>query len=286
MRHVNHLNVAGPSFSIPSKLDVLLGADVVEEILLQNKIKDNGLYLRGSILGWVVSVPVATLDAHCITTHLVISSEEDTAQLLSKFWELGELESFPEQKHLTVEERKCEERYKAITQRNTEGRFVVQMPFKEESRRPGHIKANAMRFLRLEQILHRDESLLKIYLAFIQEFLDLGYLEKVESLELDVFPNYYLPHPCVLKEDSSTTKLRVVFDASSKTTTGVSLRECLLVGLKVQEDLSDILLRFRFFKVAMSADIAKRYRQVELCKEDKDYHRIFWRFDRQQPIDT
>ena len=284
MRHINHLNLADSSFNIPSKVDVLLGADVVEEILLENKIKDNGLYLRDSILGWVVSGPVATSDAHCITTHLAISSEADTDQLLSKFWEL---ESFPEQKHLTVEERKCEEHYKATTQRNIEGRFVVQMPFKEESQKLGYSKANAMkRFLRLEQTLHRDESLLKKYSAFIQEFLDLGHLEKVEILELDVFPNYYLPHHCVLKEDSSTTKLRVVFDASSKTTTGVSLNECLLVGPKVQEDLFDILLRFRFFKVGMSADIAKMYRQVELSKKDKDYHRIFWRFDRQQPIDT
>ena len=57
-------------------------------------------------------------------------------------------------------------------------------------------------------------------------------------------------HHCVLKENKSTTKLRVVFDASSKTNTGVSLNECLLFGPKVQEDLFDILLRFRFFEVA------------------------------------
>ena len=174
---------------------------------------------------------------------------------MSKVWEL---ESFLEQKHLTAEKRKCEEHYKATTQRNTEGRIVVQMPKKKESQRLGYSKANAMkRFLRLEQTLHRDESLLKKYAAFILEFLDLGHLEKLECLELDVFPNYYLPHHCVLKKDSSTTKLRVVFDASSKTTTGVSLNECLFVGPKVQEDLFDILLRFRFFKLAMSADIAK-----------------------------
>ena len=107
MRHINHLNLADTSFNIPSKVDVLLGADVVEEILLENKIKDIGLYLRDSILGGI-----ATSDAHCITTHLAISSEADTDQLLSKFWEI---ESFPrrEQKHLTVEERKCEEHYKA-----------------------------------------------------------------------------------------------------------------------------------------------------------------------------
>ena len=48
MRHINHnhLNLADPSLNIPSKVDVLLGADVVEETLLENKIKDNGLYLR------------------------------------------------------------------------------------------------------------------------------------------------------------------------------------------------------------------------------------------------
>ena len=130
------------------------------------------------------------MHANCITAHLVISSEADTDQLLSKFWEL---ESFPEQKHLTAEERKCEEHYKATTQRNTEGRFVAQMPITEESERLGYSKANTMRrFLRLEQTLHRDESLLKKYAALFQKFLELGHLEKEESLELDVFPNFVL----------------------------------------------------------------------------------------------
>ena len=54
------------------------------------------------------------------------------------------------------------------------------MPIKEESQRLGNSKANAMkRFLRLEQTLHRDESLLNKHSAFIQEFLDLGRLEKI-----------------------------------------------------------------------------------------------------------
>ena len=122
---------------------------------------------------------------------------------------------------------------------------MVQMPIKEESQRHGCSKASTMkRFLRLEPTLHRDEYLLKNYSAFIQNFLDLVHLEKLETRELDVFPNYYLPHHGVLKEVSSRKKLRVVFDACSKTTTGVSLNECLLVGPKVQGDLFDILLEF------------------------------------------
>ena len=107
-----------------------------------------------------------------------------------------------------------------------------------------------------------------LYSAFIEEYLNLGH--HAENLEVDVFPNCYLQHLCVLKEDNSTTQLRLGIDSSLKTTTGVSLNEGLRVCPKVQEGLFDILLRFRFFKVAMSADIAKLYRQVKLCKKDKD----------------
>ena len=254
-RHINHLNLADSSFNIASKVPVPLGADVAEDILLENKFKDNGLHLMDFLLGWVVSGPVVTSDANCITTHPVSFSEADTDQLLSSCLALA---CFPEQKHMTAEEHTCEEHYKADTQRNTERRFVVEMPFMEESQKLGYSKANAMkRFLCLEQTLHRHESLLKKYSAFIPEFLDLGHLEKVESLELDVFPNYCLPNHCVLENERATTKLRVVVDASTESATAVPLNECLLIGPKVQEDLSDIFLKFRFSKVVISADIVK-----------------------------
>ncbi|GJQ75227.1 hypothetical protein Trydic_g9827 [Trypoxylus dichotomus] len=38
---------------------------------------------------------------------------------------------------------------------------------------------------------------------------------------------YYLPHHGVIKMDSTTTKLRVVFDASVKTSSGLSLKDVL-----------------------------------------------------------
>ena len=98
-------------------------------------------------------------------------------------------------------------------------------------------------FLRLDQTLHWYEYLLKKYFAFIQDFPDLGHFKKVENLEMDVFPNYYLPHHWLLKEDSSA-KLRVVFDPSLEKQ-DVSLNEYLLVGPKVEENLFDILFRFR-----------------------------------------
>ena len=117
--------------------------------------------------------------------------------------------------------------------------------------------------------------------------LDCGHLEPVPARELTKKPHecFYLPLHCVIK-DSSTTKLRVVFDGSAKTAGGPSLNDVLLVGPKLQPDLFDLVIRFRCFPVALSADIKKMYRQIALHTPDKDYHRILWRNNPDQPIQT
>ena len=86
------------------------------------------------------------------------------------------------------------------------------------------------------------------------------------------------------KEDSTTTKLRVVFDGSAKSSNGISLNGSLMVGPTVQEDLFSILIRFRTHKVALSGDIAKMYRQIALSHCAKDFHRILWRDSPEEPI--
>ena len=112
----------------------------------------------------------------------------------------------------------------------------------------------------------------------MREFFDSGHLEKVPEKELETKSCYYLPHHCILNSDRTTTKLRVVFDASAKTISGISLNECLMVGRKLQDDIFDILIRFSFSKIGMSADVDKMHRQVELNERHRDYHRLLWRF--------
>ena len=82
-----------------------------------------------------------------------------------------------------------------------------------------------------------------------------------------------------MKELSTTTKFRVVFDGSALTTKGNSLNGNLMGGAKQQDDIFGILLRFQLHVVALSADIEKMYRQIALSKEAKDFHRIVWRPD-------
>ncbi len=88
---------------------------------------------------------------------------------------------------------------------------------------------------------------------------------------------YFLPVKGVVKEESTTTKVRPVFDASARTSTGFSLNDTLLTGPNLYLLILDIILQFRSHRIAYSADISKMYREVKLHKDDKDYHHLFVR---------
>ncbi|XP_060665461.1 uncharacterized protein LOC132797727 [Drosophila nasuta] len=88
---------------------------------------------------------------------------------------------------------------------------------------------------------------------------------------------YFLPHHCVLKADSTTTKLRVVFDGSAATSTGYSLNEVMMAGPVIQDKLMHMFLRFRTYLVALTGDICKMYRCVRMASADSYYQCILWR---------
>ncbi|XP_074109256.1 uncharacterized protein LOC141534015 [Cotesia typhae] len=90
-------------------------------------------------------------------------------------------------------------------------------------------------------------------------------------------PNYYLPDHAVIKSSSMTTKVRVVFDGSANTTTGVSLNDVLFTGLTIQSDLFSLLIRFRKHPIVITGDIEKMYRQFLIRKGDRKYQRILRR---------
>jgi len=94
----------------------------------------------------------------------------------------------------------------------------------------------------------------------VQEYLDLHHLKEVRPTHNSA--SYYLPHHAVLKPESTTTKLRVVFNASSALENGVSLNDILHAGSILQSDLTIQILKWRYFRYVYSADIEKMYRQI------------------------
>lgn len=86
-----------------------------------------------------------------------------------------------------------------------------------------------------------------------------------------------LPHHGVLRDSSSSTKLRVVFNGSWITATGHSLNQHLLVGKNLLPALSDVLLRWRWRRYVLASDVEKMYRQILVHPIDRDKQRILWR---------
>lgn len=92
---------------------------------------------------------------------------------------------------------------------------------------------------------------------------------------------YYLPHHSVVKEASTTTRLRVVFDASVKTSSNLLLND---VGPVIQDSLFRILIRFRMHKYVFTADITKMYRQINVYEQHHRFQRIVWRSDERESL--
>ena len=98
----------------------------------------------------------------------------------------------------------------------------------------------------------------------------------MDPTEKSPLKKWYLPHFPVVRPDRTTTKTRIVFDASAKFE-GVSLNDAIYQGPKLQRELTDVLLRFRRNPVALMCDIAEMYLRIEVAPKDRPYQRFLWR---------
>ncbi|XP_037930964.1 uncharacterized protein LOC119665790 [Teleopsis dalmanni] len=85
-----------------------------------------------------------------------------------------------------------------------------------------------------------------------------------------------MPHRPVYREDKTTTKMCIVFDASSSDSEHGSLNKFLSPGENLLPNLVSILLRFRSKRIAMTADIEKAFLQIAIDQSDRDTHRFLW----------
>ncbi|CAA9998760.1 unnamed protein product [Nesidiocoris tenuis] len=115
------------------------------------------------------------------------------------------------------------------------------------------------------------------------EYINLGHMSPVPppSPGQQV---YYLPHHAVFREESPTSKIRVVFNASQQSTTGISLNDLLHVGPKLVLDIVDVVTRFREFLFVFTADVRQMFRNIEILPKERDLLRILWRPHPELPI--
>ncbi|XP_050065661.1 uncharacterized protein LOC126554646 [Aphis gossypii] len=180
------------------------------------------------------------------------------------------------------EEQETLQHFKQHTIRDEEGRFIVRLPTKQAISELGATLPMAARFLNVEKRLQHDEHLKAEYIRFMNEYIEMGHMVQVMADSVQTQNPIYLPHHSVIKASSLTTKVRVVFDASAKSTSGISLNDVLRCGPVVQQDLFSILIRFRKHQFVLTSDIEKMFRQIKVATEDWDLQRIVWRSSPQE----
>lgn len=287
MQIPNEIMLADPQFHISHEIHMLVGANLFWEILLSGKMSlgSNMPYLQETKFGWIASgamvhSKVSTASTCCFNTTQIINNDS-LSKILTRFWEVEEPHST---NSWSLEEKQCENHFVNTYSRDQTGRFIVRIPLNSSVHQLSDSRQLALRrFFSLENKLGRSSSVADQYKVFMHEYMTLGHMTPIEN-DTSSF-GYYIPHHAIIKE-SISTKLRVVFDASMKTSTGISLNDCQLIGPVVQNDLLSILLRFRQYQFVLVGDIKMMYRQIWIDPQDRHLQRIFWRSSVSEPLQT
>ncbi|XP_065195785.1 uncharacterized protein LOC135827185 [Sycon ciliatum] len=266
-----------------ASIDILLGADVYWQIFTGDIVRvDDGPTALDTRLGWVLSGPtgrcnsgiistnVATVHACDVEPSTVQDPDSALVQLLQKFWQLESIGILPNEPD-TLQLFQQTIRYDGQ-------RYMVRLPWREDHRAlPDNYSLSEKRLQSTLKKLQKSPEILKEYNAVIQEQLQKGIIEEVPTTEHDVVGEvHYLPHHPVIRQDKTTTKVRVVYDASAKVKTHPSLNDCIHTGPPLLEQITSILLRFRTHAVAFTADIEKAFLMVGIEAAGRDVLRFLW----------
>ncbi|XP_043478769.1 uncharacterized protein LOC122509074 [Leptopilina heterotoma] len=288
--HLRDLDLADPTPFDNKEFDMIIGADYYGSLLLPGLIKGpvRSPTAQATVFGWIISGPLNSLNNVSPTSKVVhhCVGLSDIHNDLQKFWEI---EEFPQKSNLTDDETKCEEHFVNTHSRNEEGNYVVRYPFKNDPpERLGDSLQNAKRLLlQTERRVQNNPELKQDYYDFLNEYKDLKHMIEIDYND-EQNSNFeienYLPYHIVIRVSSSSTPLRIVFNASFPTLTGVSLNDLLLPGPKLHADIPSIIIRWRNYRFVMTADISKMFRRIQIDKRDVNFQRIICRLNETEEI--
>lgn len=279
--------LADPFFDRNNPIELLIGGSNFWLLITNGQIKLNNtnLVMQNTVLGWIIAGPVPIVsNLNVVSVNHSVCSEKGEVNVLKdqleKFWKLEEINDINSNiKHY------CEIHFTKNT-KHINNQFIVKLPLKTDPKNLGESYTLAKnRFYSLERKLIKNPDLYCNYKKFMQEYLDLGHMAEVKGIE-NADNEYFIPHHAVIRETSLTTKTRVVFDASMKTTNDLSLNDIQHVGPTIQNELFSIITRFRIHQYVMTADISKMYRMIAIDKSQRPLQQIFWRFNAEDVLKT
>ncbi|XP_043482131.1 uncharacterized protein LOC122511131 [Leptopilina heterotoma] len=288
--HIKGLNLADPMVHKRLSLDIILGAEIYSQIIESGLIKGpfGAPIAQKTSLGWILTGTILKeLSTNSVSLiGLQCKFDEDLYELWRRYVLIEDIP--PKICKFTLEDDKCDDFFCRTYQRESEGRYMVRLPFKEPNPDLGDSRTIAYKlFMILEKRFEKNLSFKESYVKCIEEYISLGEMSEITDLnELNSEKGYFLPHHGITREISTSTKFRVVFNASQITNLGVSLNGLLCLGPKLQNDISKILLRWRMYPLVFIADIEKMFRRVWIHPEDRTYQKILWRKSPEDELKT
>jgi hypothetical protein len=260
------------------EIDVLIGSDSYWDLVTGKIVKgENGPTAIQTRVGWVLSGPAGrqeiavNLTFNSVHTLKVESCPNSTLdEQLKCFWDLESLGIINLRRN-QFWTSSCN-RYDLMARDMKfayHGRSIYHPPL------PDHLDLCKRRLSSLLKRLRRDPQLLAEYDAIIMEQLAKGIVEVVTEPSKSCDKVHYLPYHGVVRQDKSTSKVRVVYDASARSL-GPSLNDCLYTGPKFAQSIFEILLRFRLQRVALAGDIEKAFLMISIHEKDRDSLRFLW----------
>lgn len=155
-----------------------------------------------------------------------------------------------------------------------DNKFVIRYPIRIDSLNISDNKKRPIATLyRVDSKL--NPRLKELYSKFLTKFPNLYHMTLVKSQSSAI----YLPHRAVLRDQSSTTPLRVVFNASAKDVRDekLSLNEAMLIRPILQRNIFQILISIRVGKFLYIINIEKMYRMIWIKEKDRALQHIVWR---------
>ncbi|XP_064653104.1 uncharacterized protein LOC135503459 [Lineus longissimus] len=256
------------SYPLDGEIDVLIGADYYY-LLVDGTVRKGPPGTPTAVktsLGWVLCGPAGSQEKALVTTSMFVATKrENVAFELQRFWELESIGIVNDQcVKMSVEDRDAIKTFEDCLSFDGE-RYTVGIPWKENCPELKDNYSQALR--RLESVERRlkvgNQSSLN-YKEAIEQYENMGFSEKVKSDADPAKTVYYLPHHAVVREDKTTTKTGIVFDASARDKHGVSLNDCLHQGPALQPN--------------QYGDVKKMFLQIKIREEDREWeHRYLWR---------
>ena len=278
MQSLSHLQLAEDyGHDRDLTLDILIGVDNYWRFISSdNVLRFDDLVAHNSVFGWVLSGSCLRTNVENVSHQLLCIDPNACETDLHNFWNLESIGIYAE-KDCPLKEMVLEAFQDSIMYTN--GRYEVALPWKNDLSKSNLLNNESNARKRLSVLNHKFDKnpvLKQEYDKVFTGYENDGIIVEVPSSEIDSpYPTYYMPHRPVIK-DSISSKVRPVFDASAVGPNGISLNDCLDSGPSLVPDLVEILLRFRRWNIALTADITKAFLQIDVQRPDQDVHRFLW----------